>query len=72
MWKEQARDTLVRARFSAMCCLILWAFWGLVQLANANTEYRRLTWAAPDPEAVAMLTSFAWDDDPPECPKPTE
>ncbi|MGA2496269.1 MAG: hypothetical protein ABSH20_00925 [Tepidisphaeraceae bacterium] len=53
-----------------MCSIILWAFWGLLQLADGGNDGSRLIWTAPDQEVAAMLTNLSWDDDTPECPKP--
>ncbi|MFI5380866.1 MAG: hypothetical protein ACHRHE_16330, partial [Tepidisphaerales bacterium] len=69
MWNDQTRDAVIRIRFLTMCGMILWAFWGLVQLAESNSERRGLIWTSPDSEVAAMLSNLSWDDDAPECPK---
>ena len=72
MWTDQTWEFVARIRFLTLSCMILGAFWGLVRMAEANSENHRLVWTAPDAETLAMLANFTCDDDTPERPTPAE
>ena len=72
MWNDRTSDAVARIRFPAMCGLILWAFWGLMQVADAGSDSSRTISTAADPAAVALLAELTWDEDAAACPNPAK